>query len=145
MIWTVCALKQIGNKRPWVKLPWLILRKILSVELNAPRSYGDLEKKNFRGSCTLKVGKNVTVALLCQSIDQKFKMLCKQKQDIYDFIKNKNTYSQLLYFRKLFLCLKNVMVSTAMAQNSILDAIALALEPHWQTSKRPVKASKASV
>lgn len=45
------------------------------------------------------------------------------------------------------------MVSTAMAQNSILDAIVLALEPHWQTFKRPVKeenalnvkASKASV
>lgn len=31
------------------------------------------------------------------------------------------------------------MVSAAMAQNSILDAIALALEPHWQTFKRPVK------
>lgn len=45
------------------------------------------------------------------------------------------------------------MVSTAMAQNSTWDAIALALEPHWQTSKRPVKeenalhvkASKASI
>lgn len=51
------------------------------------------------------------------------------------------------------MCLKNVMVSTAMAQNSILDAIALALEPRWQTFKRSVKeenalnvkASKASV
>lgn len=35
------------------------------------------------------------------------------------------------------------MVSTAMAQNSIWDAIALALEPHWQTSKRPVKKENA--
>lgn len=35
------------------------------------------------------------------------------------------------------------MVSTAMAQNSILDAIALALEPCWQIAKRPVKEENA--
>lgn len=35
------------------------------------------------------------------------------------------------------------MVSIAMAQNSILDVIALALVPCWQTSKRPVKEENA--
>lgn len=41
----LCALKEFGNKRPWIELPWLILSNILSVELIGSRSCGDLQEK----------------------------------------------------------------------------------------------------